>query len=397
MALQRAIIIIPTYNEKENIEKLVPTLQDVFASIKNWDMHILIVDDSSPDGTGETATAFTKKNKNVHTLLGGDKKGLGAAYLRGMKEAFGSLHADVIFEFDADFSHDPQKIPEFLRKIDAGSDFVIGSRYIKGGSIPQDWGWNRKFLSVVGNLVITVVFTDFRIHDWTGGYRAFTKKVYDSVGSEMSDPRFSGYAFQTGFLYKAVRKGFKVSEVPFDFVDRKLGKSKLGNEYIKNILVYIFTTRFDEFIHGHVFKFAIVGFIGFIISVAGSFLFAAVPAVQLLSANLIQSTGFQFLNSSFVATALATECAIISNFILNNFFTFADRKVISAKNALPKFAQFNFGSLGALIISSVVVGVGTSITGEHAISKLFWLVVATAMAMVVNYVIYSKFIWRKNK
>lgn len=211
----------------------------------------------------------------------------------------------------------------------------------------------------------------------------------------MSDPRLSGYTFQAAFLRKVVRKGFKVAEVPFQFIDRKIGKSKLGSENIKTTLHYVVFDRIDEIIHSHFFKFAIVGFIGFIITSVGSFAFAAIPFVRSVSASLIASSKFTFMNASFVATAMATECAIVSNFILNNFFTFADRRVVTARNIIPKFLQFNAGSLGAVVISSVIVGVGTSLTGEQVLSKMFWLVVATAIAMVVNYIIYSTIIWKK--
>ncbi len=395
MTQQRVVIIIPTYNEKENVTKLIPVLEDVFDGINTWDMHILIVDDSSPDGTADEAKALSKKYKNVHVHVNPVKAGLGAAYLSGMKEAFGNLDTDVVFEFDADFSHDPTKIPEFLSKLDKGADMVIGSRYIKGGSIPDDWGLYRKFLSVVGNLFITFVFTDFRIHDWTSGYRAIRKSVYEAVKTEMSDPKLSGYTFQAAFLRKAVRKGFKVSEVPFQFVDRKVGKSKLGKDNITTTLQYVLTDRFQEIVTSHIFKFGVVGFIGFIITASGSFLFTRLPVARTLSGSLIAATGLSLFNASFVATALATECAIISNFILNNFFTFADRKVVTGRNIIPKFLQFNGGSLGAVVISSVVVGFGTSLTGEKFVSKFSWLVIATALSMVVNYIIYSKIIWKK--
>lgn len=395
MKQQRAVIIIPTYNEKENIAQLIPILEDVFSRVKNWEMHVLVVDDSSPDGTADVVRSLIKKHKNVHLLVNPKKAGLGAAYLSGMKEAFHTLGADVIFEFDADLSHNPEKIPEFLEKLDQGADFVLGSRYIRGGSIPSDWGLYRKFLSVVGNIVIMIVLTDFRIHDWTSGYRAIRKSVYESVGTEMSDPQFSGYTFQVGFLHKAVRRGFKVAEVPFRFVDRKIGKSKLGSEYIKNTLLYILMVRYHEITSSHIFKFAVVGFIGFIISVTGSFLFATFPFVRSFSQWLMDTTKIVIFNPSFVATAMATECAIISNFILNNFFTFSDRKVVTSKNIIPKFLQFNTGSLGAVVISSLVVGIGTSLTGEEPISKFIWLVIATAISMFVNYFIYSRIIWKK--
>lgn len=394
MKQQRAVIIIPTYNEKENIAKLLPVLEDEFKKITHWDMHVLVVDDSSPDGTTEVARQFEKKNKHIHVHVNAKKAGLGAAYLSGMKEAFGPLEADVVFEFDADFSHDPKKIPEFLQKIDAGADFVVGSRYIKGGSIPDDWGTDRKFLSVIGNLFMMVIFTDFRIHDWTSGYRAIRKSVYTAVKDRMADPRLSGYTFQAAFLRSAVKKGFKIAEVPFMFIDRKIGKSKLGSENIKTTLQYVISDRFNEIVSSHIFKFGVVGGIGFIVTASGSFLFTRIPALVSFANQLSNTTHLAFISPTAIATAVATECAIVSNFILNNLFTFSDRK-LKASQVIPKFVQFNVGSLGAVVINFLVVGIGTSLTGIGTISKLTWLVIATAIAMFVNYMVYSKLIWKK--
>jgi dolichol-phosphate mannosyltransferase len=235
--MKKAIVIVPTYNERENIQKVVPILESVFEKIKTWEMNILVVDDNSPDKTAEVVKQLQKKYKNLHLLLNQRKSGLGGAYLKGMAEAFNKLQADVIFEFDADLSHDPTKIPQFLKKIDEGYDLVLGSRYIPGGGIPANWGMHRKFLSVVGNKVIMFVLTDFRIHDWTGGYRAITKPVYEAVHQDLNSERFSGYTFQLGFLHKSMQKGFKVAEVPFHFVDREIGESKLGTESLKNTLM----------------------------------------------------------------------------------------------------------------------------------------------------------------
>lgn len=394
MSQKRAVVIIPTYNEKENVGKIIPALEAVFASISDWDMHVLIVDDSSPDGTAEAAKVLAKKNHHVHVLVNPNKNGLGAAYLKGMQEAFGNLDADLVFEFDADFSHDPKKIPEFLAKIDQGYDFVIGSRYIEGGSIPADWGLERKFLSVVGNLVIMLILTDFRIHDWTSGYRAITKKVYDAVHSEMEKEQFFGYTFQVGFLHKTVHKGFKVGEVPFNFVDRQIGKSKLGTEYIKNTLIFILSVRLREILASRVFKFGVVGGIGFVINTLGLFIFSRLDLIKTFAAALHGSTGWEFINAAGTASALGAECAIISNFILNNAWTFADRKTNSLLGTLGKFVQFNLSSFGAVLIQFVIVGAGTHFTGTGTLSKLFWLVTATAIGMVLNFIIYSKIIWR---
>lgn len=396
--IKRAVVIIPTYNERQNIAKLIPVLEKVFDKVpKHFDMHILVVDDSSPDKTAGEVMKLSKKNANVHLLINPVKRGLGAAYLKGMKYAFGKLNADVIFEFDADFSHNPEKIPSFLEKIDEGYDFVLGSRYIKGGSIPEDWGLHRKFLSVFGNLFINIVLTTFAIRDWTTGYRAITKKVYDAVHEEMESDRFSGYTFQIGFLHKTVRKGFKVAEVPFHFVDRTLGHSKLGAEYIKNTLLYILKVRIQEIMQLRVFKFAVVGFIGFFINTLGLFIFSRLGPVKQLSDFLFSLTRLPFANVSGIASALGAECAIVSNFILNNIWTFGDRKLTSPLQIVPKFVQFNISSFGAVAIQFLVVGTGTSLTGETFISRFFWLVIATAIGMVVNYIIYSKVIWRKSK
>src|SRR5258708_22434866 len=260
--MKKAVVIIPTYNERENIQKVVPILENVFESIKNWDLNILIVDDSSPDKTADIVRELQKKYKNLELLVNQKKAGLGTAYLKGMAKAFGDLKADVVFEFDADLSHDPQRLPTFFPKLDEGYDMVIGSRYIKGGGIPDNWGLHRKFLSVFGNLIIRIILTDFHLHDWTGGYRAITKPVYEAVYPELQSERFSGYTFQIGFLYSAVQKGYKITEVPFHFADRTIGQSKMGAEYLKNIMMYILKVRLQQILSNRIFKFLVVGGIG---------------------------------------------------------------------------------------------------------------------------------------
>ena len=173
-----AVVIIPTFNEKGNIEKLIEILEtDIFPAIKNYNMSILVADDSSPDGTASVVRDLMKKWENIDISIG-EKRGLGAAYVRGMSYAIQNLNADVMFEMDADLFHDPAKIPDFLEKIDEGYDYVIGTRYSEGGSIPSDWGIHRKILSVYGNMFIRLLFGRKGIHDWTGGYKAVKKEVF---------------------------------------------------------------------------------------------------------------------------------------------------------------------------------------------------------------------------
>lgn len=387
--MQKAVVIIPTYNERENIAKVIPALLKVFATIKTWDMHILVVDDTSPDKTYQVVKDLAKKHKNVHLLINAQKSGLGGAYLKGMAEAFHQMKADVVFEFDADLSHDPTKIPLFLREIDNGVDMVLGSRYIPGGSIPSDWGFHRKFLSIVGNIVIMVVLTDFRIRDWTTGFRAITRQVYETVEKELHGERFSGYTFQIGFLHKAVRAGFKISEVPFAFVDRTIGHSKIGPEYIKNTLLYIFRVRGEEILNHRILKFAMVGGIG--------------ALVQFIALALWRS----FLPYQ-LAFFLAIECAVISNFILNNLWTFADRKLAAAQIPL-KFIQFNLASSGSILIQQAVALIGEWTLGTTLVLftipfiamrfdlGMVYAVVGILAGMFWNFFAYNAFIWKKTQ
>jgi len=382
---QRVVVISPTYNEKGNIGKLCHALLDeVFAKLTtNYEPHILIVDDSSPDGTGKEVLRLGNDYPNLHLLTNPKKMGLGNAYTKGMYYALEKLKADIVFEFDADFQHDPKLIPAMLQKLTQGHDLALGSRYIPGGSIPATWGWYRKFLSVVGNWVIRIVITNFSIHDWTTGYRAIKKEVVEAVLPEMNSDNFMGYTFQIGFLHKAVRKKFKIGEVPLKFVDRTYGKSKLGAEYIKNTLMYIFKVRVREILTSRIFRFAIVGSLG--------------ALVQLISLQL-----FRIFLPYTVANLIGIELAIISNFTWNNLWTFADKKV--KLNKIPgKFVEFNLASVGSILIQELVAIAGQFSFG---LTNLFWVgsmsidtgmvyaVIGILMGMIWNYLAYSRVIWK---
>jgi dolichol-phosphate mannosyltransferase len=383
-----ACVIIPTYNEAGNIERTVNQLQQVFKQIKDWQMHILVVDDTSPDKTYDKVKILQKEFPNLHLLVNKTKNGLGAAYLKGMDHAFDKLKADIVFEFDADLSHDPKKIPLFLEKIEQGYGLVIGSRYIPGGSIPKDWGLHRKFLSKVGNLVIRVILTNFTVSDWTTGFRAVTKDTYQKINPEMRDQRFSGYTFQIGFLYKAVQKKVKIAEVPFHFIDRTIGKSKIGPEYIVNNLIYLGKTRLLDFMQTRVFKFLVVG------SIAASL-------------QLVLLEVWRLVFSYQVANAFAIECAIIFNFIMNNFWTFGDRK-LKLKQVPLKFIQFNLTSAGSILIQLLIAFLGETFIGIQDVMVLpvinylldtgpIFSALGIIIGMFWNFFAYNFFIWKKKK
>ncbi len=389
--MKKAIIIIPTYNEKENIAAIVPQIFAATKDVKNYQIEILVVDDTSPDKTYEVVKKMQKKFPHLHLLINPEKAGLGGAYMKGMDQAFNHLGADYIFEFDADGSHDPAKLPEFFAKLDQGYDFVIGGRYRSGGSIPSDWPLIRKFYSVFGNLVIMTVLTDFRIRDWTSGYRAISQAVYQAVIPELQGSRFSGYTWQIGFLHKAVRNKFQITEVPINFVDRTIGESKLGSEYIKNTLIYIFKARYDEIINHRIFKFAVTGAIG--------------SLVQLISFAIFNSllVNPEFFWQTQVANFASIELAIISNFIINGAWTFADR-ALKKEHLLPKFLQFNLASAGSVTVQLLLMWALVELFGSQQLATLFgfsltsetiYQIIGILIAMVFNYFFYNTFIWKK--
>ena len=372
---RRVVIVIPTYDEKGNIGRCIAALEQVFKAVPPaYEMHILVVDDSSPDGTADEVRQKIKEFKNVHLLVNKQKMGLGGAYLSGMKYAAAKFNPDIFFEFDADLSHDPKLVPQFLAKLEQGYDLVLGSRYIKGGSIPHNWGLKRKFYSVVGNMIIMTVLTDFRVRDWTTGYRALRRKVYESVYPLLGEERFFGYPFQIGFLHKAVRLGFKIGEVPLNFVDRTLGRSKLGAEYIKNTLIYIFKARISEL--SRFIKFGTVGFIGYIINATTLSLFTSL------------------WNIEWISWLLSTELAIISNFTLNNIWTFKSDKITGISKVVAKFLQFNITSAGALFIQTVVGTIGVIIFGSQYRQLLLPLIILF-LVLPYNWLMYNKIIWKK--
>jgi dolichol-phosphate mannosyltransferase len=230
------VLIIPTFNERGNIGRLIDELQVVFRSLPHA-MQIVVVDDNSPDGTGDEVRDRQSRSSNVH-LLEGEKHGLGAAYIRGMRHALETLQADVVLEMDADFSHKPADVPRLIAALEQGADFVIGSRYVPGGRILAKWGWQRRLSSRLGNLVARHVVGLYRVRDCTAGFRAIRSDVIRRL--DVTTLRVQGYTFQIALLHAAVAGGAKVVELPVEFVDRAVGESKLGlrdiMEFLRNVV-----------------------------------------------------------------------------------------------------------------------------------------------------------------
>ena len=233
-----ALIIIPTYDERRNIEKLIKGIRalDVGA-----DVRILVVDDNSPDGTGQFVEALGKTDPRVHVLHRPSKLGLGSAYIAGFKWALGRPDVKYIFEMDADFSHDPAAIPQFLKEID-DADVVLGSRYLNGVTV-VNWPLSRLFLSVGANIYTRIV-TGMPVKDATGGFKCFRREVLESL--PLDRIKSDGYSFQIEVNFLAWRKGFRIKEIPIVFVDRMAGASKMSRRIVFEAAFLVWKLRFDS-------------------------------------------------------------------------------------------------------------------------------------------------------
>ncbi len=234
--MEKIILIIPTYNEKNNIIKLFEQIFDL--RIEN--LNILVVDDNSPDGTGRLVEELKQKYFNLDILHRKEKSGLGQAYVSGFKEAL-NRQADYIFEMDADLSHDPKYLPNFLEKI-KDCDLVLGSRYIKGGGV-SNWNLARRLISRFGNIYARLIL-GLPYRDLTGGFKCYRRQVLENIG--LDDLSSVGYNFQIETTYKAHKKGYKIEETPIVFTERAEGSSKFSLKIIFESFWKVLKLKLDE-------------------------------------------------------------------------------------------------------------------------------------------------------
>lgn len=377
----KVVIVIPTYNEKENINLLIEELEKEFPAIPH-DTHILVVDGNSPDGTAEVVRQLSQKYSNAHLLLEKEKAGLGAAYTFGMRHAMREMGAEVVIEMDADLQHDPKDVKRLLAEIDKGAAVAVGTRYIRGGSIPKNWGPHRKFISFFGNIFARAMMGMGDCHDVSSGFRATRVKGFlEKVGLDNLLSKRFGYKLD--LYYRLHNLGARIAEVPIKFREREAGNSKQEfldlskNDFIDTLKV---VTRIRLQKSGRLIRFAVVGVVGFLVQ--------TVVFEILLRANL------SLLSLPFNATASAAECAVVSNFILSNFWTFSDRK-LTVSQVPAKFLQFNLGSLGSIGAQWVTVRVGTYFFGGGFLAVHIFYIIGIGIGMVSNYLVYSRVIWKK--
>jgi dolichol-phosphate mannosyltransferase len=231
---ERALVIVPTYNERENIARIIDSVLSQDSRIE-----MLIVDDGSPDGTGQIVTDIARRNPRVHLLEREKKMGLGTAYLAGFRWAIDRAY-DFVFEMDADFSHDPSHLPQFLSAIQS-ADLVLGSRYRNGKVTVVNWPIGRLLLSYFANVYARAV-TGLPVWDGTGGFKCFRRKVLETI--DLNAVRSNGYAFQIEMSFRAWKAGFHLVEIPIVFVDRTEGESKMSKAIVREAIWMVWRLRF---------------------------------------------------------------------------------------------------------------------------------------------------------
>ena len=388
-----AVIVIPTYNEADNVGRMIEylntkTFPNIIAKKDNlnesWDMKILVVDGNSPDGTGKVVEKEAKKYDNTFLLTEISKDGIGAAYLKGFKYAIEKLNADFVFEFDGDFQHPPETIPLMLKAMEEGYDYVIGSRKIKGGSNPKGWGLKRVFFSEVGGFTARFMMffpfkNFFKVTDPTTGLKVTRVKGFiDKMDLDYSRLLTRSFGYKLQLLFETLKMGAKFKEVPLQFHVRNAGESKIEPKTAKDIFRVAFLLRwYDDFTQKFL-KFGTVGFVGYLVNAIFLSIFSKTWSIEWLS------------------WALSTEFAIISNFTLNNLWTFKSQKISGQSKIVSKFLQFNLSSMGALLIQTVAGSIGVKFFGAGSRQILLPFIIVF-LVLPYNWFMYNKFIWKNKK
>lgn len=375
MKKQRVVIVIPTYNEREAVSRMIEALAELFKKIEKYDMRLLFADDTSPDGTYKVVQEKMKKYKWLHLALNAKKSGIGGGYRTGFRYAMNELKADYVVEMDCDFQHRPIDLLRLLEKIDEGYDLVIGSRYVPGGKIPGDWGFTRKFLSIVGSWVCRIGFLMPKIHDFTTGFKL--TKVKGNLDTYNLDGFYSNsFAYKIQMLAEMVNSGKKVAEVPIVFQPRVEGESKLIKNELGDFLRTIFLFQINNPKIHKLLKFGTVGGTGFV--------------VNFIALRILRNCGF----TETLSWALSTELAIINNYIFNNIWTFKDQEIKGLKQTIFKFLQFNLTSAGALLIQSIAGPIGVRLVGAQY-DGLVLAFIVLFLVLPYNFTMYNLVIWRK--
>ena len=360
-----ACIVLPTYNESENVRILLPRIFEQADRIASHELHVLVVDDDSPDGTADVVRELQGRFPHLH-IITGKKKGLGEAYKRGFAHALKELDPDLVLQMDADLQHSPDMLPLLISLQEHGFTFVIGSRFTYGGSTP-DFSFRRRMMSLVGNWLLRNMGGLPGIKDCTSGFRCIKAELLKRC--DLDGLNTKGYSFQSSLLYELVRNGARVIEVPITFPDRTRGESKLGFADQIEFLFNLLRIRFRE--TSEFMRFLFVGASGVVVNLGLYWILTRLFSVGLE-----------------VAAPIAIEASIVSNFTLNNLYTFRAR---DSRNSLGRrFLYFHIAAGLAGIVNYSILIVLVNVFGVYDILANC---VGIAAGTMVNYMINSRITW----
>lgn len=393
--MKRVVVVAPTFNERGSIEKVIPLILGQNGKVPEYDIHVLVADSHSPDGTGQIAQKLAAKNPSIH-FLDVLERGLGLAIIKGYDYALKKLDADVLMQIDADLQHDPNDIPKFLEKIDQGYEYVQGSRFIPGGK--NNISPARQLFSFGSSLVMRILTGIWQISDFTPSFKAYTKDLYLRMDWGSVPWHGTTFLIQPAAVVEAARAGAKMCEVPIVF--RKRGADRSKNEvanYIIDIIGYGLEVRFSEWgiklpilywaRRSKTFiKFGTVGFTGTVVDFICYNIFIVIFGIRPATAK-----------------AFSTEIAIFNNFSWNNSWTFKRRK--TRRPLWKKFLIFNVVSLGGLSIGVVIVKILHTLYGDgiwklgplgvHYYNLYFFATIPPVMAW--NFLMNHFFTWKRDE
>lgn len=369
----KIIIVIPTYNEQENVKKLIPLLLEEFKQIKH-ECHILFVDGNSDDGTQDVINSYIQNEDSIHILVEKEKSGLGAAYVKGFKKAISELKADVVMEMDGDLQHNPKDVKRFIAEIDNGFDYVIGSRRVKGGSVPNEWALYRKFLSWGGSMFARVVLGIWDVKDFTTGFKATRVKGFLNK-IELNNIKSEGFAYKIDLLVRTYNLNAKIKEIPIKFSLRDGGISKMEKNNLIDSFKVVIQVSLKQ--NKHFLRFLVVGTIGAIVD----FSFA-----NLLTLSEIYPT---------YAAVLSAVIAMFTTFMLNNLWTFDQRKIEGVMSMAKKFIPFTLLSTVPIVFRFFLVDFVVKKMSGGLILYNLAILVSIGFGVVWNFLSYSKIIWKK--
>jgi dolichol-phosphate mannosyltransferase len=374
----KVVIIIPTYNESLAITPLLHEIeQEVIRIEPEHDWQVLVVDGNSSDDTAEQVRSFARANHWLTLLEEPEKRGLAAAYLSGIQHAISGMQADAFVEFDGDGQHDPRALPLLRAALEEGADYVIGSRYLPGGTVPRQWGFFQRFLSRFGSFVSRLLL-ELPVHDVTSGLKMTrVRGAANLLPLREEELLTRHYAYKIQFLHAAVQGGARIMEIPIAFRHREYGASKSTWRDITESLKVIALLRLRALPQWRFLRVALIGGFGFI--------------VQYL---VFEFASIQFhLLSPAIAALIGSELAIISNFTLGERWAFADRA--HAAGLLPlRFIRFQIASLSSVIVQWLLLFTTEHLTTSHLLLR-FALVLGVGVGFILNYCGYYFWVWSK--